>query len=375
MAARLLGGALLLLVFEGVAEATRDGVTRARRIVQRARGSWIGEAPARRWLERRYSVSFRQSGVFARGAFVDTMEVSAPWSRLQGVYDSVRRALGERAFVMAHFSHAYPDGCCIYFSFAGVADPGQARTAGWDEASAATYDAAWSAALDAAVHAGAAISHHHGIGRSKAQWLGAEIGDGVDVLRGVMRAFDPARILNRGALVEASEAGDARAPAWAPDPTCAPDALDRESLLVSVAGARRLGAVEVDLRSQGFSLDFDPPHDLDATVATWIAQGAPGVRDAWLDPADHWLAGLDAMVARGRRLRVPPAPRRAVGPDLTALFVGTGERFGHVERAWLRVHPLGVRRPRTTAFAWDRDPPLAGGEKDVFEDVVREVTR
>ena len=36
------------------------------------------------------------------------------------LYHSVRAAIGRHAVVMAHFSHAYADGCSIYFTFAGT---------------------------------------------------------------------------------------------------------------------------------------------------------------------------------------------------------------------------------------------------------------
>jgi alkyldihydroxyacetonephosphate synthase len=117
----------------------------------------------------------------------------------------VRKALGEHVFVMAHLSHAYPDGCCIYFSFAGSAARGAARDEGWDAASEATYDRAWRAALDAAVAAGGTIAHHHGVGRSKAPRLGLELGVGVDVVRALKRAFDPQGILNPGNLIPPAE--------------------------------------------------------------------------------------------------------------------------------------------------------------------------
>src|SRR5690606_25224805 len=156
----LLGGATLILVFEGEAEhATLDAAS-ATAICQRLRGKALGEGPARNWIEHRYSVSYRQAPVFRLGAFSDTMEVAAPWSRLGELYDAVRAALGKHVLVMAHLSHAYPDGCSIYFTFSGVASN--------DAKAAQKYDAAWRAALDAAIGAGGTLSHHHGVGRSKA---------------------------------------------------------------------------------------------------------------------------------------------------------------------------------------------------------------
>jgi alkyldihydroxyacetonephosphate synthase len=193
---RLLGGALLVLIFED--EDAPSSLDRARAIAESLKGRYDGEGGARKWLLHRYSVSYRQAPVFAAGLFADTIEVAAPWSKLGALYDGVRRALGEHVFVMAHMSHAYPDGCCIYFSFAGTAGGGDGS---WRERSERTYDAAWRAALAAAIEAGGTIAHHHGVGRSKAPRLGAELGDGgLDVVRALRKVFDPRGILNPGNL-------------------------------------------------------------------------------------------------------------------------------------------------------------------------------
>jgi len=203
IANRALGGALVVAIFDGQDDAVMGEVARARAIVERAgtgQGKYEGEGPARKWLAHRYSVSYRQSPLFAQGLFVDTMEVAATWSRLGALYDAVRRAIGKRAFVMAHMSHAYPDGCCIYFSFAGVAAPGKDD---WDAECDARYDAIWRDALAAALDAGGTIAHHHGVGRSKSARMGDELGEGgLEALRALKRAFDPHGILNPGALIE-----------------------------------------------------------------------------------------------------------------------------------------------------------------------------
>lgn len=197
---RALGGAMLVLIFEGSSDAPSQDMSAAGAILSRSGGTPEGEAPARKWFDHRYSVSYRQAPVFAAGAFVDTMEVAATWANLPGLYQSVRKALGAHVFVMAHLSHAYPDGCCIYFSFAGTAATDQVASAGWDAACDATYDRAWRDALRAAGEAGGTLSHHHGAGRSKAPRLAGELGTGVDVVRALKKAFDPHGILNPGNL-------------------------------------------------------------------------------------------------------------------------------------------------------------------------------
>jgi len=194
------GGALIVAVFEGRGDGPARDAEAARRLVEHGGGEYLGEGPARRWLAHRYSISYRQAPTIASGLFLDTMEVCATWSRLGALYHGVRRALGESVFVMAHLSHAYPDGCCIYFSFAGSAATG-AKPGEWDAACERVYDATWQRALDAAVAAGGTLAHHHGAGRSKAPRLGRELGAGVGVVRALKRAFDPEGILNPGNLI------------------------------------------------------------------------------------------------------------------------------------------------------------------------------
>lgn len=200
----VLGDAMLVLVFEGSDDGTPEREARAAsEILERRKAKPEGEGPARKWFLHRYSVSYRQAPVFASGLFSDTIEVAAPWSRLSALYDGVRKALGDHVFVMAHLSHAYPDGCCIYFSFAGSGRRGDGE---WERSSEEVYDRAWKAALAAAVNAGGTLAHHHGVGRSKAPRLREELGQGgIASFAALKRAFDPRGILNPGALVPGRE--------------------------------------------------------------------------------------------------------------------------------------------------------------------------
>ncbi len=118
-------------------------------------------------------------------------------------------------------------------------------------------------------------------------------------------------------------------------------------------------------------LTLDVRFEGSCSVGEWLGRGAPGTRDRWLDPVDQLLAGLDAPLTDGRVLCIRPAPRRAVGPDLTALFVGAGGRFGRIDRAWLRVHPCSTRRPTSATFQRERQPPLTAGERTLLEAIAR----
>jgi alkyldihydroxyacetonephosphate synthase len=350
LGSRVLRGSTLILIFEGDPGEAVEDLARAEEITRRYGARPLGEGPAKHWLEHRYSVSYRQAPIFMAGAFSDTMEVAAPWSRLGALYHGVREALGRHVFVMAHLSHAYPDGCSIYFTFAGSAATVEEREA--------RYDAAWRAALDAAIAAGGTLSHHHGVGRSKAPKLGAELGLGIDVVHALRGVFDPAGIMNPGNLLPRDP------PALRPvAPPPSSSTVDRVSMLVHAAGVATLGEIERVAEAHGFTLGLGPDAPgLDATtVSGWIAGGARGAPDPWLDPVDHTVAGLTARLASGAEIEVRPAPRRAVGPDLFALFLGTEGKVGEVTSAHLRVFSRELARPLATGVP--RDPAVGSEER------------
>jgi len=186
------GGCLLIVMQEGPEEER----TMAAEIIAdlcRSRGAVdLGEEPGIHWWKNRYSISYKQSPMFASGAFVDTMEVATTWDRLLPLYRAVRRALSPLAFVMAHLSHAYREGCSIYFTFASAARD--------DAAAAGLYDRIWEAAQSAVIAEGATVSHHHGIGAGKQRFLVRQQGEAHVLAEAVKSAFDADGLFNPGKL-------------------------------------------------------------------------------------------------------------------------------------------------------------------------------
>ncbi len=153
------------------------------------------EALVERWLERRNDVS-ALGALWERGVVVDTMETAAPWSALERVHRDVTAAILSvegTSVATVHQSHAYLDGACLYFTFAG-------RPRSADE----YYAQVWDVATRAALSAGASLSHHHGVGRNRARYLREALGHGADVLAAIRSALDPARLLNPSVLDEPS---------------------------------------------------------------------------------------------------------------------------------------------------------------------------
>ena len=98
----------------------------------------LDEGLVGRWLEHRNDVAALES-LISKDFVVDTMEVTGRWADLDTIYTSTLEAIGAVEATMAvsaHQSHAYPDGACLYFTFAGRPGPD-----GKDE----FYRAAWDA--------------------------------------------------------------------------------------------------------------------------------------------------------------------------------------------------------------------------------------
>jgi len=189
---RLSGGCLAILGFEGEQMLVEAEAALCHAEYQAAGGKDLGEGPGMAWYKHRYAVSYKMSPIFASGGFVDTMEVACTWDRLMDLYQEVRKALGPLAVVLAHFSHAYPQGCSIYFTFAASAE-GRVK-------SDSLYDEIWRTGLSAVVKSGGTISHHHGVGQSKAAFMQEEHGAAMSVYRKLKIVMDPAGILNPGKM-------------------------------------------------------------------------------------------------------------------------------------------------------------------------------
>jgi alkyldihydroxyacetonephosphate synthase len=146
-----------------------------------------------RWLEHRNDVSALEA-LISRGYVVDTMEVAARWRDLPKMYAEATRAiqaLDGTLVASAHLSHSYPDGACLYFTFAAQTEPDRRE---------AYYRAAWDAGTRAVLAAGGALSHHHGVGLNRARFVREALGEAFEVLARVKAALDPHGILNPGKL-------------------------------------------------------------------------------------------------------------------------------------------------------------------------------
>ncbi|MBZ0251897.1 MAG: hypothetical protein K8I02_01040, partial [Candidatus Methylomirabilis sp.] len=195
---------LLVLGFEGDPRHIEAEEKLALEISKGEGGVDLGTAPGERWLRKRHSVSYRLSIVYDQGIFADTIEVAITWDKLEALYHAMREAVAPEALIMAHFSHAYPEGCSIYFTFAAA---GANPKTNWKQ-----YGLIWRKAMDACDAAGGTISHHHGVGYSKALWMDRELGGATPLLLAAKAALDPKGLHNPSKL----GFDMAKVPQWAP---------------------------------------------------------------------------------------------------------------------------------------------------------------
>ena len=142
------------------------------------------------------------------GLGVDTLETSTFWSNIENLHRAVTDAIatstretmdgpGRQGIVMAHISHAYPDGASLYFTFVFPR-----RHDGGLEGEIGQWLRIKRAASDAIAANGGTISHHHGVGTDHAPWLGQEKGPiGMQTLSAVKKSIDPAGIMNPGKVL------------------------------------------------------------------------------------------------------------------------------------------------------------------------------
>ena len=158
-----------------------------------AAGTRLEDTLVDRWMGHRNEVSQLET-LISGGLVVDTMEITGPWSALPAIYEDTIAAIGAVPGTLAassHQSHAYSDGACLYFTFAGKPPP---------DAKDDYYRAVWDAGTRAVLHRGGSLSHHHGVGVNRSRFMAEALGDAMDVVVGIKNALDPTGILNPGKL-------------------------------------------------------------------------------------------------------------------------------------------------------------------------------
>ncbi len=139
-----------------------------------------------KWWEHRFDYDKYLEMLGPAGLWIDTIDAAAHWGVLDKVVQNVKSSVAEVPGVIAVLSHAghfYPTGGALYFTVAM-------------ERSVDTYWNVWRKAVDAILGAGGSITHQHGLGLLRLQWVWDELGEQYRLICRLKRLFDPEWILN-----------------------------------------------------------------------------------------------------------------------------------------------------------------------------------
>jgi alkyldihydroxyacetonephosphate synthase len=183
-----------IFISEGETEyAALDGKV-IRHICRENGGKSSGEEPVDIWLRKRFDIGLGPI-LMQYGGVVDTIEVAILFKDAAKLYRDMvaaMKAVEGALEVSGHYSHFYREGACLYITFAGI-----------PKEPLRYYQDTWDAAMKATLQNNGSISHHHGIGFWRMQYIERELSaSGVKVLKSIKSALDPEGILNPGKLID-----------------------------------------------------------------------------------------------------------------------------------------------------------------------------
>ena len=184
---------LFILGCEGLNDMVQAEYRAAMQILESEGGVKLGPQIAQGWMDHRFDFSGVENRLAQPGGVAETIEVASLWDGILETYEALKRDLSRFAeHVLGHFSHSYPQGVSLYIILLGeVADA---------KAAESRLREIWDVAMRTSMEHGAVISHHHGIGLARQQYLRQELGSSYAVLEQVKNALDPEGILNPGKL-------------------------------------------------------------------------------------------------------------------------------------------------------------------------------
>ncbi len=168
---------------------SRNCAKHTRQVCRKFGGLSLTGYVTKSWEKGRFSDPFLRDTVQDFSVVIETMECTVNWSNLPKVHAEVRAFVKARphTICMTHMSHAYPQGCNLYWIFiTRMSDPEE-------------FCAYHAGILNAIQKSGASMSHHHGIGKMFAPWLEGSLGSNeYAVIRALKEHFDPDYLMNPG---------------------------------------------------------------------------------------------------------------------------------------------------------------------------------
>jgi alkyldihydroxyacetonephosphate synthase len=115
--------------------------------------------------------------------------------------------------------------------------------------------------------------------------------------------------------------------------------IDANNLLATFEAGIAGPKLEMHLNSHGFTLGHFPQSFEFSTLGGWVATRSSGQQSRHYGRIEQLFAGGEIATFKGR-LKLPPFPASAAGPDIRQLVLGSEGRMGILTRVIVRISPL-----------------------------------
>jgi alkyldihydroxyacetonephosphate synthase len=188
------------LVYEGTRSEVDAQIAAAKRLAARYGGLRAGSSNGERGYQLTFSIAYIRDFVMRHWILAESFETSVSWSDVISLCNNVKRRVREEhrarglpgdPFISARITQVYPTGVCVYFYYAiyykGVENPSD------------VYAELERAARDEILRSGGSLSHHHGIGKLREQFLPRIASAGTLAWRDALKqAVDPSDVFGIG---------------------------------------------------------------------------------------------------------------------------------------------------------------------------------
>ncbi|PIC41188.1 hypothetical protein B9Z55_008695 [Caenorhabditis nigoni] len=191
-------------VYEGSREEVDQQEERLNKLAAEFHGVVGGEENGQYGYRLTFAIAYLRDLGMNHGVLGESFETSVPWDKVLSLCRNVKelmrreaKAQGVKHPVLAscRVTQVYDAGACVYFYFGfnarGLADGMH------------VYDRIETAARDEIIACGGSISHHHGVGKIRKQWMLTTNGAvGIALLKAIKSELDPANIFANANLID-----------------------------------------------------------------------------------------------------------------------------------------------------------------------------
>lgn len=170
------------------------------RLLRESGGLSGGEENGRRGYQVTFAIAYIRDFLNSFDILGETFETSAPWDRVEALVAAVESELHRlgkvygvpgRPYLSYRISQSYQTGVCIYFTL-GFCGRGLAQAD-------SVYQAIEQRLREVVLDYGGSLSHHHGIGKVRQQFIGRVYSDSaIRAIRGIKQSIDPGNIFAAG---------------------------------------------------------------------------------------------------------------------------------------------------------------------------------